>query len=110
MSHLPPVTWNEVATKDDLRGLEERLRADFSSAISVSEAGLRTEMADLRTEVRTEMADLRTEMRTGMADLRTEMAKLRGDILEGMSRQTRWMFAAAMTWGSVLIATARLLP
>jgi hypothetical protein len=60
MSHLPPVTWDQVATKDDLRALEANLRAE----ISVSASGLRAEMANLRTEIRTEIADLRTEVRT----------------------------------------------
>ena len=32
MAHLPPVTWNEVATKDDLDTLALRLRADFVEA------------------------------------------------------------------------------
>ncbi|MGA0918932.1 MAG: hypothetical protein ACO3SQ_09790, partial [Ilumatobacteraceae bacterium] len=41
MSHLPPVTWDQVATKDDLRALEANLRAE----ISVSASGLRAEMA-----------------------------------------------------------------
>jgi hypothetical protein len=32
MAHLPPVTWNEVATKDDLAVLQSSLRADFVEA------------------------------------------------------------------------------
>ena len=84
MSHLPPVTWHHVATKDDLAVLETRLRAE----ISVSASGLRTEMADLRTE----------------------MAIMRSDPAGSITRQTRWMLAVALTRGSVLVATARLLP
>ncbi len=30
MESLPPVLWTHLATKDDLRALEERLRADFN--------------------------------------------------------------------------------
>ncbi len=31
MAHLPPVTWSEVATKDDLRTLETVLRAEMAA-------------------------------------------------------------------------------
>ncbi|MDW3214991.1 MAG: hypothetical protein R8G01_13390 [Ilumatobacteraceae bacterium] len=34
MAHLPPVTWNEVATKDDLRTLETVLTSRIDGAIS----------------------------------------------------------------------------
>lgn len=106
MSHLPPVTWDQVATKDDLRALEANLRAE----ISVSASGLRTEMADLRTE----MADLRTEVRTELAGVRTEMAHLRTDlrteISDAITRQTRWMLGFALALTSVMIAVTRLVP
>ncbi len=42
MSHLPPVTWNHVATKDDLQGLATELRAEMR----VGTAELRAEIAD----------------------------------------------------------------
>ena len=106
MSHLPPVTWDQVATKDDLRALEASLRSE----ISVSGSGLRAEMANLRTEVRTELAEVRTEMvdlgtkvDTGLAGLRTEIA---GAIL----RQTRWMLGFALALTSVMITVTRLIP
>jgi hypothetical protein len=95
MSHLPPVTWDQVATKDDLRALEASLRSE----ISVGASGLRAEMADLRTEVRTELSAVRTEI----ADLRTEIA---GAIL----RQTRWMLGFALALTSVMITVIRLIP
>ena len=106
MSHLPPVTWDQVATKDVLHALEANLRAE----ISVSGSGLRAEMANLRTEVRTELAEVRTEMvdlgtkvDTGLAGLRTEIA---GAIL----RQTRWMLGFALALTSVMITVTRLIP
>jgi hypothetical protein len=38
MAHLPPVTWNEVATKDDLNALgttlRAELRADFTEGMN----------------------------------------------------------------------------
>ncbi len=34
MAHLPPVTWQDVATKDDLRATESIIRADTRTAIA----------------------------------------------------------------------------
>jgi len=106
MSHLPPVTWDQVATKDDLRAVEANLRAE----ISVSASGLRADMAELRSEVRTEMADLRTEVRTGLAGVRTEMAALRTEISDAIVRQTRWMLGFALALTSVMITVTQLVP
>ena len=33
MAHLPPVTWRDVATKDDLRTLETSMRGEISHAM-----------------------------------------------------------------------------
>jgi hypothetical protein len=99
MSHLPPVTWDQVATKEDLRALEANLRAE----ISVSASGLRTEMADLRTEVRTELAGVRTEMAHLRTDLRTEIS-------DAITRQTRWMLGFALALTSIMITVTRLIP
>ena len=97
MSHLPPVTWDQVATKDDLRALETNLRAE----ISVSASGLRAEMAELRTEVRTEISGVRAEVHTGMTGLRTEIS-------DAIARQTRWMLGFALALTSVMITVTRL--
>jgi predicted nucleic acid-binding Zn-ribbon protein len=102
MSHLPPVTWDQVATRDDLRALEASLRGE----ISVSASGLRAEMANLRTE----MADLRSEVRTEISGLRTEIADLRTEISDAIVRQTRWMLGFALALASVMITVTRLVP
>ena len=47
MAHLPPVTWQHVATKDDVGTLGVELRAEI--------AQLRAEMAQLRAEISSEM-------------------------------------------------------
>lgn len=97
MAHLPPVTWHEVATRDDVRTLGIELRA---------------EMAELRAELRDEIAELRTEMRTGSADLgqalRTEIASVRIEMSEAMTRQIRWLVTFTVAWSSMLVAAVSL--
>ncbi len=41
MEALPPVEWNQLATKDDLRQLEERLDAKWDSRFSSELSSLR---------------------------------------------------------------------
>jgi hypothetical protein len=88
MAHLPPVTWNDVATKDDLHTLETTLRSEMHVGFA---------------ELRTEMAGQRTEMHVGFAELRTEVA-------DAMARQIKWTVTFAAAWSSVLIAAVRLMP
>jgi hypothetical protein len=121
MAHLPPVTWQDVATKQDVNALGSDLRADmaslrgeFKTDMADLRTELKTEMADLRTELRTEMADLRTELKTEMADLRTEMTGLRGEmgamearlesrIDQAITQQT-WRLATFVgAWGALLV-------
>ena len=106
MSHLPPVTWDQVATKDDLRVLEASLRSE----ISVGASGLRAEMANLRTEVRTELAEVRTEMVDLGTKVDTVLAGLRTEIAGAILRQTRWMLGFALALTSVMITVTRLIP
>ncbi len=105
MEYLPPMRWDELATKDD---------------VILTARELRSEMAELRTELRGEMAELRTELRGEMAELRTElrgeMAELRGEMQAGFAaievrfaQQTRtmmWTMAcfALTVWVALLVA------
>ena len=67
MSHLPPVPWTDLLTKQDL-----------DRALRVQSAELRAEIADLRGELRGEVANVRDDG----ARLRGEIAEVRGEIAE----------------------------
>ncbi len=43
MAHLPPVTWNEVATKTDLNEAVDRLGIQLRAEMQVLQANLRAE-------------------------------------------------------------------
>lgn len=111
MELLPPTSWDELATKDDLALTRSELRTEMGE--------VRTEMAELKTElrteiaeVRTEMAELKTELRTEMAGFRSEvtadLAGLRAEFHSAISAQTRLLMVsfagfAETIWVSLLI-------
>ncbi len=53
MAHLPPVTWQDVATTKDLQALETALRA---------------EIGDVRAEMRVGFAEVRTDVHRAMVE------------------------------------------
>ncbi len=63
MEHLPPVDWHQLATKDDVRMAEERLRAEFAA-----------QFGELRGEIR---------------ENRGETRENRGEFALQLARQTR---------------------
>ena len=63
MESLPPVSWEKLATKEDLHALEERMHAGFESLGKE----LRGEMKELRGELRGEMKGLRGETKLSLA-------------------------------------------
>ena len=111
MEHLPPVSWHEVATKDDVTSSEIALRSDMSAMakelraeMSAMGKELRGEMAAMGKELRADMSMMRTELRAeisvGLADIRTEMTN-------GFNRQIKWLVTFGMAWSSLLVALTR---
>ncbi len=116
MESLPPTHWDQIATKDDLRALEERLVQKFMSEVNKVKSGLaelsgrvegefgridgkfanlRGELSEVRGEVREVRGEVR-EVRGEISEVRGEVRELRGDIKElhgsislEISKQTR---------------------
>ena len=124
MVMLPPMRWDELATKADVEGLRheiaetrtelgDNLRLEVRADIAELRGELRTEITDLRSELRTDMAELRGELRTEMAELRgelrTEIAGLRADIANGMRQQLLWFATIVAAVNSTFVFAARLL-
>jgi hypothetical protein len=85
MELLPPTSWDNIATTQQLRNLGTELRG---------------EMAELRSELKGEMAELRSE-------LKDEMAELRGDLRSEMARNLKVQvganFAAMLTLSAFIV-------
>ena len=93
MESLPPIDWHELATKDDLAALEDRMDARFE-VVDIRLEALRTELG---AKIDTGLTDLNAKIDTGLADVRGEtklgLAKQTYVILAGVAAA----LAAAMT-------------
>ena len=113
MESLPPTHWDQIATKDDLRALEERLVHKFTALeerlvhkftsefaknngrVDGEFGKLYGELANVRgevKEVRGEVKEVRgevKEVRGEVRELRGEIKELRGSISLEISKQTR---------------------
>ena len=78
MESLPPVDWHELATKDDLAALEERVNARFE----VVDARIDTGLAGVRSEVAALRVELGARIDTGLAGVRGEVGGVRGEVAE----------------------------
>lgn len=86
MESLPPVVWSQLATKDDLAALEERLRAEMNGQFAL----VRGEFAELKGE----FAEFKGELRGDLAELRGEFVEFKGEIALQLARMTRTMVIA----------------
>jgi hypothetical protein len=106
MEHLPPVTWNHVATTAHVDAVGDRITAELLGRMDQLGAELRSEMTQLRTETRSEMSELRTELRSDMNDLG---AGLRIELANGFRRQTMWLGAIGTAWFGMAVSLLELI-
>ena len=86
MDQLPPSGWDQVATKEDLAGVELRLKAAFTEAIAETNVKLaesRASLVESHGKLVESWAELRVEMHDGFA----QAAKERAEIIKSQAKQ-----------------------
>jgi len=121
MRLLPPVTWNDFATKQDLETLGNFMQLSFNNSMLetrnemrkefVDETGvLRKEMygefASLRKEMYLEFAAIRGEMHTEFVAVRREMQAGFLDLHKELNHQTHRMFMGILGINTLLMSVA----
>ena len=121
MESLPPTHWDQIATKDDLRALEERLVHKFTGEIHKVTGEMHKITGEMHKftsglaeingrvdgefgKVYGELANVRGEIR----EVRGEIKELRGSISLEISKQTRTLVFmlcgfAVTVWISLLV-------
>jgi hypothetical protein len=130
MSHLPPVTWQEVATKGDLDSLRVVLTTDLRSAeagirsdmqtmessirgdMKAMEASIRSDMKTMETGIRSDMKAMETEIRSDMkllsAQIESVQHTLQIDMLKLFNRQTLMVTSSFVAWTSLMVVLTRM--
>ncbi|CAB5066236.1 unannotated protein [freshwater metagenome] len=132
MRLLPPVSWNDFATKQDLEtlgnfmqlgfnnsllDLRNEMRKEFVDETGILRNGMQDEVASLRKEMQSEFAvvhkkiqdefsGLRKEMYTEFSALRSEMNAGFLDLRKEMNNQTHRMFMAMLGINTLLMSVA----
>lgn len=106
MECLPPVRWDQLATRDDIRASEERLRTEFNGQFALVNARF--------AEVHTCIDGLENKMDAGFAkvwaefdSVRAELSQHRGEVAVQIAKLTRtmvFMMSGFMLtiWGTML--------
>ena len=120
MEHLPPIRWDQLATKDDLKASEERLGALIDGTnVRLDGTNVRLDGTNVRldgtndqlSETRGEFREMRGEFRGEFTAIRGEFTAIRGEFHLALAkhfRQTIFVligFTLAM-WGPVVLMLA----
>ena len=89
MESLPPVAWDQLATKDDLVALEARMNAKFDGFRAEMLARFDNERLDVHSRIDTGLTSVRSRIETGLADvhgkIETGLAEVHGKIDAGLA-------------------------
>ena len=121
MRLLPPVDWNDFATKQDLETLgkfmqlgfnnsllelRNEMRKEFVDETGILRNGMQGEFASLRNGTQDEFASLRKEIHIEFSALRSEMNAGFLDLRKEMNHQTHRMFMAMLGINTLLMSVA----
>ena len=110
MRLLPPVTWNDFATKQDLETLGNFMQLSFNNSMLETRNEMRKEFVDetgvLRKEMYGEFASLRSEFRLEIDVLRKEMQAGFLDLHKELNHQTHRMFMGILGINTLLMSVA----
>jgi chromosome segregation ATPase len=87
---LGEASQGDLATKTDLAGVRTEI-AGLKTELKTELAGVGTEIAELRTELKTEIDSVRAELKADNAELRTE---LKTEIAETRKDLLKWIIGA----------------
>ena len=92
MESLPPMDWQELATKTDLAALEERVDIRLEALRTELGAKIDTGLTDLNAKIDTGLTELGAKIDRGLTDLNakidTGLADVRGEMKSGRATQT----------------------
>lgn len=91
MEHLPPVPWNELATKQDIAQLATATKQDLAREIAQLATSTKYEFAQLATEI--QQVEERMSLRQERSEERL-LAAFRGELITAVTAQTRPMLLA----------------
>ena len=120
MEHFPPIRWDQLVTKDDLKASEERLGARIDGTnVRLDGTNARIdETNDQLSETRGEFREMRGEIRGEFTAIRGEFTAIRGEFtairgefhlaLAKHFRQTIFVFIGftLAMWGPVVLLLA----
>ena len=104
MEHLPPVAWEKMATKDDLKASELRILAELAktnAALVETNAELVKTNAEL-VKTNAELAETKVSFKEALLDTNAAVVEFKGEVRLGFARLER-----RLAW--YLVAVAALL-
>ena len=113
MESLPPVVWQNLATKDDLGALEERLMSAMDTRFTEFKSETRNEFTEFKSDIRDEFTEFKSEITNEFtefkSEIKVELADHRGEWKTELARTTRTtvlsFVAVAVTMLGAMVGT-----